>query len=119
MGDYIERSTRRVGKKCHWIDLTAFVLAFSSEFGPCGNNNVRACVCMTVDSPSSLWRFSDQDPGSARNGRVIFLGSNDVCQFSYHPELFLTTQHIDRSEDLDAHVIAVAGSIRNGFGRRS
>src|SRR5579864_978416 len=73
---------------------------------------------MTIDSPTAFCSFGDEHPGSVHQSRITSCGANDVGQFANHAELLFAVQHVDGSEDLDAHVIAAAGGIRNRFARQ-
>jgi hypothetical protein len=73
---------------------------------------------MTIDSPTAFCSRGDEHLGSVHQSRITSCGANDVGQFANHVELLSAVQHVHGSEDLDAHVIAVAGGTRNRFARQ-
>src|ERR1700730_6287333 len=78
--------------------------------------DVRVGVGVAVEAPSTVWGLVDEDPGAVGEARVAGGGGDDVGHLPDHPQLLVAVQDPDRSQDLNADVVAVAigGSQRIG-----
>src|SRR6266550_3765398 len=79
-------------------------------------DDVIACVGVAIDAPATLGRFGDQYPGAIREAWVAGRGNDDLRQLFDNAELLFAIEHVDRSEHLDADVVAFAGRVRDRIG---
>src|ERR1700731_3429975 len=98
----------------YWIDRNK-VLDVSIKIITDSRPDMKALV---LNGLGHGFDFGNEHPGSVPHSRITSCGPNDVGQFANHAELLFAVQHVDGSEDLDAHVIAAAGGIRNRFARQ-
>src|ERR1700681_3536565 len=73
---------------------------------------------MSLEAPTALRRFGDENPGALGQLRVAGGGRHDVGQLSDHAELLVAIEHTDGGEDLDADVVAVTGNVRYRISRQ-
>jgi hypothetical protein len=68
--------------------------------------------------PTTIRRFRDEYPSPVRQGSIACCRSDDVGQFANNTNLLFAVQHIDWSKNLNAHVVVIAGCIRNRVARQ-
>ena len=72
---------------------------------------------MSVQTPATLGRFRQKDPGAVGEGWFAGRIGHDRCQLGDDRDLLLTVERAGVSEDLDSDVGAVAVDVRDRGGR--
>src|SRR6266849_2184838 len=88
------------------------------ECGPCQSGNVGVRVGMPLNAPAAFRGLGDEYPGPLGQRWVPSRGSNDLGQLLYDAELLVSIENVDRSENLDSHVLAVSGCVRDRVQRQ-